>query len=92
MLLETVNFGIDPEFYSVDALDISSRGQIIPPAAAFRLKSDQRTQVSDPVATRQPFQPVGDACDSNVRHAVSNIRSRAVLTACSDGTTGLRLK
>src|SRR5690242_21300436 len=35
----------------------SDAGQFVPAFATHRLKSDQRTQMSDPMAAQQPFQP-----------------------------------
>ena len=93
--LKTEEFGFDRKIYSIDASDYllaQQFGQFVPAAAAHRLKSDQRTQMSDPMAARQPFQPVGHARDSSVLHAASTTRSETVLTARSGGTTGLRLR
>ena len=98
--LKTAEFGCERshirlQVYSIDASVISSRNSSdnsVPAVAARRLKSDQRTQMSDPMAARQPFQPVGDAGDGSALHAISTTRSETVLTARSGGTIGLRLK
>jgi hypothetical protein len=80
--------------YSIDASDISSRssstirpGGGSPPAEVRSAHADERSD-----AARQPFQPVGHACDSSVLHAASTTRSETVLTARSAGTTGSRLR
>jgi hypothetical protein len=80
--------------YSLDASAISSRSRsdIRSGGRTHRPKSDQRTQMSDPMAARQPFQPVGHADDSSVLHVTSTTRSETVLTAHSVGTTGSRLR
>jgi hypothetical protein len=98
--LKTMEFGCDRQLYSdaglfarsVRYLVAEQFGQFVPATAALRLKSDQRTQMSDAMAARQPFQPVGHACDSSVLHAASTTRSETALTARSGGSTGLRLK
>jgi hypothetical protein len=48
--------------------------------------------MSDAMAARQPFQPVGYVCDNNALHAASTTRSETVLTARSAGTIGSRLR
>jgi hypothetical protein len=48
--------------------------------------------MSDPVTTRQPFQPVGEASHDGILHAISTNHSEAALTVRSDGTIGSRHK
>ena len=95
-----MEFGCDRQLYSdaglfarsVRYLVAEQFGQFVPATAALRLKSDQRTQMSDAMAARQPFQPVGYVCDNNALHAASTTRSETVLTARSAGTIGSRLR
>ena len=95
-----MEFGCDRQLYSdaglfdgcVRYLVAQQLGQFVPAAATLGLKSDQRAQMSDPMAARQPCQPVGYVCESNALHAASTTRSETVLTARSAGTIGSRLR